>query len=182
MESVKLSTSEKGDIFEYVNDLYLHLKGQKKKQTKQSFKTSWKEDNMCYILFMALNDAYDKWLQHESNEEWIWERDNIREDKVSKKKHRRIVNMVSEREYELEEELDKVKEGRGYISQDTHNEELNDMKQNYNLKISELQDQVQKYKNLEDGLRAKIKSQDERFEGMKLYYEDQIKLLSVSST
>ncbi len=182
MSDNKLTSVEKGEIFEYVNDIYLKLKGNKKKSTKNCFKTSWKEDNMCYTLFMKLYGAYEMWSENELDQEWIYERDNLNDDVVSKKKHRRVINMLHRSEYELEQELEKIKEGKGYFSEETHNEELNDMKQNYNLKISELQDQVQKYKNLEDGLRAKIKSQDERFEGMKLYYEDQIKLLSVSST
>ena len=95
----KLTTEEKGEIFEYVNNLYLKLKGQKKKQTKASFKNSWKEDNLLYIMMMKLNDVYDIWCEKECQDEWTWERENVTmEGTISKKKHHRVMNMVSESE------------------------------------------------------------------------------------
>ncbi len=174
----KLTAVEKGEIFEYVNDMYLKLKGNKKKYTKNCFKSTWKEDNMCYTLLMKLYTAYEMWSENERDEEWIWERDNLNDDVVSKKKHRRVINMLHRSEYELEQELEKIKEGKGYMSEETHKNMIQEQKINYEQTILELNDSVQKSKNLEEGLRSKIKSQDERFEAMKLYYEDQMKKLS----
>lgn len=175
----KLTSVEKGEIFEYVNDIYLKLKGNKKKSTKNCFKTSWKEDNMCYTLFMKLYNAYDMWSENELDEEWIYERDNLNDDVVSKKKHRRVINMLHRSEYELEQELEKIKEGKGYISEVEYKDMIQEQKRNYEQTILELNDSVQKSKTLEEGLRSKIKANDERFEAMKLYYEDQIKKLSM---
>ena len=121
----KLTTIEKGEIFEYVNDLYLKLAGEKKKYTKRCFKTTWKEDNMCYKLLLGYNNVYDIWLKNEQNEEWAWERDNtITEGTITKKKHMRMINMMRESERYLEQELENIKDGKGYISEEQHEEDM----------------------------------------------------------
>ena len=176
----KLTTIEKGEIFEYVNDLYLKLAGEKKKYTKRCFKTTWKEDNMCYKLLLGYNNVYDIWLKNEQNEEWAWERDNtITEGTITKKKHMRMINMMRESERYLEQELENIKDGKGYISEEQHEEDMKEQKLNYEQTITELKDSLQKNKNTEEGLRSKIKSQEERFQAMKLYYEDQLNKLSM---
>ena len=44
-QSVNTYTKEeKADIFEYVNNVHLHLKGNAKKQTKQKFVHTWKQN------------------------------------------------------------------------------------------------------------------------------------------
>ena len=91
-----LDANLKGEIFEKVNTLYLRLKGDKKKQTKRSFKASWKEDNMCYIMMMALNNAYDTWAEKELNEEWLWDLEHTNQETMSLKKHKRYMNYIRE--------------------------------------------------------------------------------------
>jgi len=176
----KLTTDEKGEIFEYVNSMYLHLKGNKKKQTKQSFKTTWKEDNMCYKLLLGYNDVYDIWLKNEQNEEWVWERDNtITEGTITKKKHMRMINMMRESERYLEEELENIKDGKGYISEEQHKEEMNKQLQEQKQLIREQGDSIAKYRNESEMLREKLDYANKRLEAQKLYYEDQMKKLSM---
>ena len=176
----KLTTDEKGEIFEYVNSMYLHLKGNKKKQTKQSFKTTWKEDNMCYKLLLGYNDVYDIWLKNEQNEEWLWERDNTTiEGTIPKKKHMRMINMMRESERYLEEELENIKDGKGYISEEQHKEEMNKQLQEQKQLIREQGDSIAKYKNESEMLREKLDYANKRLEAQKLYFEDQFKKLSM---
>ena len=144
----KLDANLKGEIFENVNTLYLRLKGDKKKQTKRSFKASWKEDNMCYIMMMALNNAYDTWAEQELNEDWLWDLNRIgRDETVSRKEHKRMMNFLGEDIEGLEAELDKVKEGKGYIKEDHHKEQMETQKKEFQEKIRDLGDQVRKWKH-----------------------------------
>ena len=176
----KLTTIEKGEIFEYVNDLYLKLTGEKKKYTKRCFKTTWKEDNMCYKLLLGYNNVYDIWLKNEQNEEWAWERDNTTtEGTITKKKHMRMINMMRESERYLEEELENIKEGKGYISEEQHEEEMNKQLQEQKQLIREQGDSIAKYKNESEMLREKLDYANKRLEAQKLYYEDQLNKLSM---
>ena len=175
----KLTTDEKGELFEYVNSLYLKLTGQKKKQTKASFKNSWKEDNLLYIMMVKLADVYDMWLENERNDEWVWERDNVKMDThVSQKKHHRVMNMMRESERELELELENIKEGKGYISEEQHKEEMEEKDKEIQQINREHGDRVAKLRNENDMLREKLDAANKRTEAQKLYYEDQMKLLS----
>jgi archaellin len=177
-KSVKLSTSEKAEIFEYVNDMYLHLKGQKKKQTKQSFKTSWKEDNMCYILMMKLNDAYDQWSEHEQNEDWEFDKSVIKNSdnkSISMMKHRRHLAFVREEVFYLETELEKVKEGKGYISEEAHDIAMKQLKEEQQQIIRDQGDTIAKLRQSEAYAREKMEIAEKQREGLRLYYEDQIK-------
>ena len=176
----KLTTEEKAEIFEHVNSLYLKLTGQKKKQTKASFKMSWKEDNLLYIMMMKLNDVYNIWLENERNDEWVWERDNVKMDThVSQKKHHRVMNMMRESERDLELELEKIKEGKGYISEEQHEQEMKEALINSQQADRVLQDRAAKYHNEAAMLREKLDHTNKRIEAQKLYYEDQIKKLSM---
>ncbi len=176
----KLTTDEKGELFEFVNSLYLKLTGQKKKQTKASFKNSWKEDNLLYIMMVKLADVYDMWLENERNEEWVWERDNVNMDThVSQKKHHRVMNMMRESERQLELELEKIKEGKGYISEEVYNTALEEKEKEIQQINRENGDRVAKFRNETDMLREKLDHSNKRLEAQKLYYEDQMKKLSM---
>jgi len=175
----KLTTEEKGEIFEYVNNLYLKLKGQKKKQTKASFKNSWKEDNLLYIMMMKLNDVYDIWCENECQDEWTWERENVTmEGTISKKKHHRVMNMVRESERDLELELENIKEGKGYISEEVYNTALEEKDKQIQQINREQGDTIAKLRNEANFLREKLDAANKRLEAQKLYYEDQMTKLN----
>ncbi len=174
----KLTREEKGEIFEYVNDLYLKLNGQKKKQTKASFKNSWKEDNLLFIMMMKFNDVYDKWCENEQNEEWIFERENYSNEKISKKKHQRMMSMMRQNEYDMEVKLEEIKEGKGYMSEEQHKEEMEQLEKQQQEIIREKSHTIGKLRSTEAGLRNKIEAQEQRLEAQKRYYEDQISKLT----
>lgn len=179
-KSVKLSTEEKGEIFEYVNTMYLHLKGQKKKQTKQSFKTSWKEDNMCYILMMKLNDVYETWSEKEQHEDWEFDRDvikNSNEKSISMVRHKRNMNFMRMDLEDKEKELDKIKEGKGYISQESHDEAMKEQKQELQEIIREQGDKIAKLRQSEEFARDAMNRAKEKEDEVRKYYENQMDIL-----
>ena len=175
-KSVKLSTEEKGEIFEYVNTMYLNLKGEKKKQTKRSFKTSWKEDNMCYILMMKLNDVYDLWSEKEKNEDWLFDLEwikNSNDKSISMIRHKRHLNFMREDLDEKDKELEKIKEGKGYISEEAHDEAMKQLKQEQQEIIREQGDKIAKLRQSEQYARDKMEIAQNKLEAQRLYYEDQ---------
>ncbi len=62
MDYSAMTKDEKGEIFEYVNSFYLHLKGDKKKFLKRSFTSTWKQNKTigAFELFMELYKSCDK--------------------------------------------------------------------------------------------------------------------------
>ena len=181
MEDNKLTIDEKAEIFEYVNNLYLKLTGEKKKYTKRCFKTSWKEDNMCYKLLLKLYDVYDVWVENECHDEWTWERENITmEGTISQKKHHRVMNMMRESERELELELEKIQEGKGYISEEVYNTALEEKDKENQQNNRENGDLVAKLRNQLAFKDEKLDHANKRLEAQKLYYEDQMKKLNTS--
>ena len=175
----KLTTDEKAEIFEYVNDKYLKLKGQKKKQTKASFKGSWKEDNLLYIMMMKLNDVYDIWCDNEQHEEWVWEKENTyMEGTITQKKHRRMMNMMRQNEYDLEIKLEEIEAGKGYMSEEKYKEDMREKEKEYEQNNREQGDRVAKYRNEADFLREKLDKATKRLDAQKLYYEDQMTKLN----
>ena len=177
----KLTRQEKATIFEYVNDLYLKLKGNKKKQTKASFKDSWKEDNLLFIMMMKLNSSYEMWDNHEENPDWIFERDiKLAKDtsSIPKLKHQRMMSMLRQNECDMEVKLEEIKEGKGYISEEQHKEEMKKQLEEQQELIREQGDRVAKLRILEKALREKLDAANRRTQAQKLYYEDQMKLLS----
>tara|TARA_Y100000004_G_C8922858_1_gene416235 strand:- start:191 stop:778 length:588 start_codon:yes stop_codon:yes gene_type:complete len=179
-KSVKLSTEEKGEIFDYVNTMYLNLKGQKKKQTKQSFKNSWKEDNMCYILMMKLNDVYDMWSEKEQNEDWLFDLDRIKNSdnkSISMIRHKRHLNFMREDLEEKDNELEKIKEGKGYISQEAHDEAMKEQKQELQEIIREQAHTISKLKESEEFARDAMNRAKKAEDEVRKYYKNQMDIL-----
>jgi len=182
-KSVKLSKEEKGDIFEVVNSLYLNFKGQDKKSFKQNFKSVWKENNNLFKLVMTLYNAEDiiEGRKNKLNDEIDGGFVPVDWDKkmVSWKKYRGMCIHMGESYEELEEELENVKNGKGYISEEQHEDLLKQVKQDKEEIIREQGDSIAKYRNESDMLREKLDYANKRLEAQKLYYEDQMKKLSM---
>ena len=179
-KSVKLSTSEKADIFEYVNSMYLHLTGDKKKQTKRSFKTTWKEDNMCFILMMKLNEVYDIWSENEQKEDWLYDLEihkNSEQKSVSMIKYRRHLNFQNEEREYYETELEKVKEGKGYISQEAHDEAMKELKQEKDNIIQEKGQIIGKLRSDDNARKEMVAKAKKEVAEVRKYYEKQMDIL-----
>jgi len=182
-KSVKLSKEEKGDIFEVVNSLYLNFKGQDKKSFKQNFKSVWKENNNLFKLVMTLYNAEDiiEGRKNKLNDEIDGGFVPVDWDKksVSWKKYRGMCIHMGESYEELEQELENIKDGKGYISEEQHEDLLKQVKQDKEEIIREQGDSIAKYRNESEMLREKLDYANKRLEAQKLYYEDQMKKLSM---
>lgn len=185
MDYSALTKQDKQDIFEIVNSTYLHLKGDKKKLLKSTFCNVWKINKSigAFELFMKLYESdaiHDK--MNEAFLEYVkdgYDNEYYRNHKhIPYAKHIQRMQWRNEEVEEAERQLEEIKEGKGYISQEDHEYQLNKVKEEQQQIIREKSDTIGKLRNLEVGLRAKIDAANERFEGMRLFYEDQIKKLT----
>lgn len=177
-QSAKTYTKEeKEDIFEVVNSIHLKLKGNPKKITKRKFVHTWKPDGKsmgCYDLFIKLyesegvfdkmNDTFNQYV-----EEGYMCPDEYRTKKmVPYAKHRRLMGYRDEEIQELEDELENIKEGQGYISTDEHNKEVKELKKEYKYLQDELEDTTIKLNN-------RYNLMEEKYQGTINRLEEQVK-------
>tara|TARA_R110000787_G_scaffold2600_1_gene10196 strand:+ start:491 stop:1045 length:555 start_codon:yes stop_codon:yes gene_type:complete len=174
------SKSEKADIFENVNTMYLHLSGIKKSETKRSFKTLWKEDNLSYKLMIALFGAYDKWQKLEQNDDHVWQMENLKEGHVSNKTHERYKSFLSQDINELKLELEKIKEGKGYISEQSHKEQMKEQLQEQKEIIREISSKLGSSNQRSSAYETKYDIKCKEMDAQKRYYEEQILKISNS--
>tara|TARA_R110002096_G_scaffold114893_2_gene249014 strand:+ start:167 stop:739 length:573 start_codon:yes stop_codon:yes gene_type:complete len=134
MEYSQLSKEEKQNIFEIVNTTHLHTKGNKKKLLKSQFCNSWKINKNigAFELFMKLyesEDVYDKY------NEWFKKYidthpgqptpESIRSEKnIPYSKYVRNLGYKNEELEELEQKLEDVESGKGYMTEAKHDELL----------------------------------------------------------
>jgi len=181
-KSVTLSKDEKGDIFEIVNSLYLNFKGGKKKSFKQNFKSIWKEDNNLFKLVMTLYNAEDiiegrkAKLEDEIEGGFVpvdWETKI-----VSWKKYRGMCIHQQGMVEILEKQLEDVEEGKGYISEESHDEAMKQLKEEQQEIIREQGDTIAKLRNKEAYHIEKKELAEKKLQVYKLYYEGEIKKLN----
>ena len=170
--------SEKADIFESVNTMYLHLSGIKKSETKRSFKTLWKEDNLSYKLMIALFGAYNKWEKLEQNEDHVWTMENLKEGHVSNKTHERYKSFLNEEINDLKQELEKIKEGKGYISEESHKEQMKQQLDEQKEIIREISSKLGSSNQRAFSYETKYDIKCKDIEAQKRYYEEQILKIS----
>jgi len=190
MEYSALTKEEKKSIFEIVNNDHLRLKGNQKKLLKSQFCNSWKINKNigAFELFMKLYESEE--LYDDKNEwfkkyidEFGFSPDYYKNHKsIPYIKHLRRVRHADEQVVELEDKLEDIQEGKGYISQEDHDYQLNKVKEEQQQIIREKGDTITKLRNLETGLRAKLDAANERFEAMRSFYEDQIKKMNDSES
>jgi len=183
MEYSALTKEEKQSIFEIVNNDHLRLKGKEKAALKRDFSSGWKLNKRigAFELFMKLYESeelYDnknEWFKKYLEEDGFSEQYYKNHKSIPYVKHLRRVRHADEQVVELEDKLEEIQEGKGYISQEDHDYQLNKVKEEQQQIIREKGDTIAKLRNLETGLRAKIDAANERFEAMRSFYEDQIK-------
>lgn len=152
MQSTKLSKKEKGEIFDIVNSMYLHYKGDQMSQTKKNFKSVWKEDNNLYKFLLCLynaddiiernKDRFDKELETGFGIPLDWET-----HKVSFKRHHGMCLMFREEVENLEKQLEDMENDKDVIKMSEHKDILKQQKQESDEKIESLEDTIIKLKN-----------------------------------
>lgn len=187
MDYSALTIQKKQNIFEIVNSTHLHLKGDPKKILKRSFVHDWKINKGIGLFELMIKlyeseDVYDKML--ESFKEYLNNDTNYQAEDVKKKehisyvKHVRRVAMMQKDIDDLYSQLEDVKEGKGYISQEDHEEILKEQLEEQKQIIREKSDTIGKLRNTEDALREKLLSQQKHFEEKIENYEKTIHLIS----
>ena len=163
MES--LSKQELGDIFEIVNSMYIGLKGKNKTATKKACKL-WKPDNNLYKFLIALYNAEDindkirkpiDLLINDGDCPQDWET-----KKVSWKTHSGRITDLNESIERLEQELEDVESGKGYLKIDEHEQKIQETKDYFRQENSTLKDDMIKYKNEAQFLRDKMESMENK--------------------
>jgi chromosome segregation ATPase len=176
MESSTLSKEEKASIFEIVNNMYLGYRGNKKKETKKSFKNTWKEDNNCFRLIMTLYNAEDILegskgkLEDDINGGWVpvdWET-----KKVSWKHYAGMCKHLGESIDELERTIDDVEEGKGYISEEKHKDDMKKQLEEQQEIIRALSDDVRKYKRKGNDYEYALEKHKKKSEEMLFYWRN----------
>tara|TARA_R110002126_G_scaffold190775_1_gene338821 strand:- start:435 stop:971 length:537 start_codon:yes stop_codon:yes gene_type:complete len=172
MES-SLTNQEKDLIFENVNTMYLNLTGTVKKQTKSSFKL-WKEDGLQYKMMIILSEVYDKWSEREQNEDWEYDKSLIGTQTISEKKFRRYLNFSHQSNEEIQKELDKIKKGKGYISEETHKEEMAEQLREQQEIIRGISDQLGKARHQAKHFEDKCELQSKDLHAKIEYYKHEL--------
>lgn len=178
-QSVNTYTKEeKADAFEYVNNVFLHLKGDEKRRLKRAMTHTWKQNKTigCLELFMKLYtcyDVYDKdneWFKKYLNDNCETEED-YKNKKISLAKHRRIVGRRQEDNDELQEQLEQLEEAKGYMKEDEHNDIIRDIKRSHNIYIEEIEDNCMKKVNQISLEAEKYRSRLETANSQVAYYK-----------
>jgi hypothetical protein len=164
MELSTYTKEDKAAMFDYVNHQFLHLEGNKKKYTKSNFKSVWKEDNMAFILMVALANSeavYDK--MNEAFKKWVadgyeWEETLLTHKPIPYAKHRRILRWRDEAIEELEKRLEDVEKGKGYVTEEKYDEDIQATKERFRQENHAITDQMIKYKNEAIFLRDKMEA------------------------
>ena len=185
MESSTLSKEEKAEIFEIVNNMYLGYRGNKKKETKKSFKNTWKEDNNCFRLIMTLYNAEDILegskgkLEDDINGGWVpvgWET-----KKVSWKQSAGMCKHLGESIDELERTIEDVEEGKGYISEEKYKDDMKKQLEDSQEIIRSKSDEVAKWRNKATFAEEKRESQVRSAKKEADYYKKAAEQLSNST-
>lgn len=154
-QSVNTYTKEeKAEAFEYVNNIFLHLKGAEKSRLKRAMTNSWKQNKTigCLELFMKLYTSYDV---YDKDNEWfkkyVKEGEETPEDYNTKKialaKHRRIVGRREEDNDELQHQLDNVMEQKGLMTREDYDEGITNLKKSHKRDIEVMEDNCMKKVN-----------------------------------
>ena len=150
--TAQLTPEGKAEIFDIVNSMYLHYKGDKKKNTKKAFKSLWKEDNNCYRLILSLynaddilqknKDIFNKELEYGYGIPLDWET-----KKISFRRHHGMISMLRQEVEDLEKQLENIEQEKDIIKMTEHNDIIRQIENQYKEKLEALEDNNIKLKN-----------------------------------
>lgn len=145
---MELSKETKSEIFDIVNLHHLKLKGEAKRSTKRCFTATWKPDNNCFKMMMALYHSHDYWEKSNESEkvQEAFEYE-FNTEPVKWKKFIRYIRFAQEENDELEKKLDDIEKGKGYMKIEKHEELLKETKDYFRNENLSMQDKMIKAKN-----------------------------------
>jgi hypothetical protein len=182
MEYSELTKEDKKHIFEVVNNTHLKLKNNAKSALKRQFTSEWKINKTigAFELFMKLYESeerYDKmnesFLELVGNDPFL--EDNCKtKPPVSWAKYTRDLQYAWDERDEALQEVEDLKQGKGCISIESHENIIKELKETHSQEIFDLEDQVRKYKNNSSGLSEKLEIQSQRFLQMEFYWKNRV--------
>jgi hypothetical protein len=146
------SKEERGDMFEGVNNVFLHLKGDDKRYLKRQVKIWKKNKNIGALeLFIHLYIACDGVIDAEmkDNKKLQTELSFLTTaENVSRKYHLKHIRWREEEIDKLEKQLDDVEKEKGYMKIDKHEELMKQQLEDQQVIIKDYGYQIAKYKKL----------------------------------
>lgn len=160
VENIKTKNIELPDELAVVNKwdiLMLLVPGltKDKVRTQKKNYSKLKPDNMLFLCIDTICRMFLDMVYLDS-------RPDMPHDRIGVRSFKHMVRMKINEIEELEEELDKVKEGKGYILEEEHNEEIKNLKNDFKFKEEEYKRQIQKLEDNDKFLREKIEKSEPR--------------------
>ena len=181
MESEAYTKDEMSNIFDVVNSNHLHLKGKVRSDLRRQF-LSWKQNKTigAFDLFIKLyesEDVYDKriefWKKYIEDQGPFWD-NAVTKKPIPFYKHQLYMSYKDEEIEVLEKKLEDVEEGKGYMSEESHGDLIEALKNEKEEVIQEQGSTIAKLRYENNCLREKYEISERRFEASKKYYEDTI--------
>jgi len=183
--NTQYTREQKAEMFDYVNNTFFKLKGDKRKQLRKAI-LSWKQNKQigAFEMFVMLNnceDTYDE--MNESFQQYI-EDYGLTANQIKNKnnipyaKHVRRMKYKDDEIEALENEIESLKEQEGLIKLEDHKQEIKDMKERHKFELEEKDDKI---KQLEAQIKlfdSRMKAKDNTHAVIVKNYETQIKSLT----
>ena len=174
---MELSKEELGEIFDIVNSMYIGLKGEKKRATRKACKL-WKEDNNLRKFLLALynSDEINEKIRKNIEEdiEFGHRPDDWETKKVPWKTHYGRIKDLNQSIERLEQQIEDVESGKGYISEETHKEAMAEQLREQHEIIRGISDQLGKARHQAKHFEDKCEIQSKDLHAKIEYYKDQL--------
>ena len=172
---------EKESIFDIVNSTHLHLCGKDRSDVRRNF-MAWKQNKSigAFELFIKLyesEDVYDKKIQFYKdyiNDQGPFWNIYLNKEPMPFSKYQLHMKWKDEEIEETLQLLEDIKEGKGYISEESHNELIEELKNDKEEIIREQGNTIGKLRNENLMLREKYEASERRLEAAKRFYEASI--------
>jgi len=183
--NTQYTREQKAEMFDYVNNTFFKLKGDKRKQLRMAI-LSWKQNKQigAFEMFVMLNNCEDTYDQmNESFQQYI-EDYGLTANQIKNKnnipyaKHVRRMKYKDDEIEALENEIESLKEQEGLIKLEDHKQEIKDMKERHKFELEEKDDKI---KQLEAQIKlfdSRMKAKDNTHAVIVKNYETQIKSLT----
>tara|TARA_R110000782_G_scaffold127157_1_gene218710 strand:- start:59 stop:586 length:528 start_codon:yes stop_codon:yes gene_type:complete len=174
MEDIAKVTCGEHENFEEIIDYSLQSVGVCEKKKRSEWRTNMKRTKQSSNSWKVSEALWKQHLHFLGFDEKVG---NYTKQEISLNKVACQYRLQHEEIDRLEEELDNIQQGKGYISESQHEEIMMEQLKEQQEIIRANGDTIGKLRSIEEGLRSKIDSQERRYEDMKKYYEQQIQTL-----
>ena len=160
VENIKARSIQSPDELAVVNKwdiLMLLVPGLTKDKVKTQKKnySKLKTDNMLFLCIDTICKLFLDMIYLDS-------RPDMPNDRISLRSFKHMIRMKVDELDELESELEKVKEGKGYILEEEHDKEIKTMKQEFKFQKEDYEKKIDKLEYNDTFLRERIEKSEPR--------------------